>query len=54
MAQGTVARRGRVAEKLAEIGECLELVPMDTHFGNVSVGLYYKDGYCTVWEFQPG
>ncbi len=52
MAQGTVIRRGRVAEKLAEIGTCLELVPMDTHFGNVSVGLYYKDGYCTVWSFS--
>ena len=52
MAQGTVARRGRVAEKLNEIGTCLELVPMDTHFGNVSVGLYYKDGYCTVWSFS--
>ena len=52
MAQGTVMRRGRVAEKLAEIGTCLELVPMDTHFGNVSVGLYYKDGYCTVWSFS--
>ena len=52
MTLGTVGRRGRVAEKLAEIGACLELVPMDTHFGNVSVGLYYKDGYCTVWSFS--
>ena len=52
MTQGTVIRRGQVAEKLAEIGTCLELVPMDTHFGNVSVGLYYKDGYCTVWSFS--
>ena len=48
----TVRRRGLVAEKLNEIGACLELVPMDTHFGNVSVGLYYKDGYCTVWSFS--
>ena len=47
-----LAERGRAAEKLNEIGPCLELVPMDPHFENVSVGLYYKDGYCTVWSFS--
>ena len=50
--QTTIARRGRVAEKLKEIGSCLELVPMDPHFGGVSVGLYIKDGICTVWSFS--
>ena len=52
MTQSTIARRGQVAEKLGEIGSCLELVPMDPHFSNVSVGLYYKDGYCSVWSFS--
>ena len=52
MTQSTIIRRGQVAEKLKEIGTCLELVPMDPHFKNVSVGLYYKDGYCTVWSFS--
>ena len=52
MTQSTMTGRGRVAAKLREIGACLELVPMDTHFENVSVGLYYKDGYCTVWSFS--
>ena len=52
MTLGIVMRRGLVAEKLAEIGTCLELVPMDPHFGNVSVGLYYKDGYFSVWSFS--
>ena len=47
-----IAKRGRVAEKLQEIGSCLELVPMDPHFKNVSVGLYYKGGVCTVWSFS--
>ena len=50
--QTTIARHGRVAEKLKEIGSCLELVPMDPHFGGVSVGLYVKDGVCTVWSFS--
>ena len=50
--QPTIATRGRVAQKIAEIGSCLELVPTDPHFGGVSVGLYVKDGVCTVWSFS--
>ncbi len=46
------ARRGIVADKLAEIGGCLELVPMDPHFGGVSVGLYVEGDVCTVWSFS--
>ena len=52
MTQSSLAARGRVAQKIAEIGSCLELVPMDPHFGGVSVGLYVKDGVCTVWSFS--
>ncbi len=52
MTQSITSKRGRVSEKLAEIGTCLELVPMDPHFNSVSVGLYYKDGICTVWSFS--
>ena len=50
--RSTIARRGLVAQKIAEIGRCLELVPMDPHFGGVSVGLYVKEGVCTVWSFS--
>ena len=50
--QPITAGRGLVSERLKEIGTCLELVPMDPHFKNVSVGLYYKDGICTVWSFS--
>ena len=50
--RSAIARRGQVAQKIAEIGNCLELVPMDPHFGGVSVGLYVKDGVCTVWSFS--
>ena len=52
MTQSAIAKRGQVAQKIAEIGNCLELVPMDPHFGGVSVGLYVKDDVCTVWSFS--
>ncbi len=52
MTRTTIIKRGAARETLAEIGSCLELVPMDPHFENVSVGLYYKDGRCTVWSFS--
>ena len=48
----TTGQKGRVAQVLEEIGSCLELVPMDAHFRNISVGLYLKDGVCTVWSFS--
>lgn len=52
MTQNAIIERGTVREKLAELGDCLELVPMDPHFGGISVGLYYKDGMCAVWSFS--
>ena len=52
MTQSAIAQRGQIARKLEEIGNCMELVPMDTNFGNVSVGLYIKEGVLTVWSFS--
>ena len=54
---GTQApRRLGAVEALERFGRCLELVPMDTNFQNISVGLYVKEGICTVWSFsgKPG
>ncbi|MCY3545081.1 MAG: hypothetical protein OXH22_13740 [Chloroflexi bacterium] len=42
----------RVADVLERYGSCLELVPMDPNFKNISVGLYVKNGICTVWTFS--
>ena len=42
----------RVADVLERYGSCLELVPMDPNFKNISVGLYVKDDICTVWTFS--
>ncbi len=46
----------RVSEVLERYGTCVELVPMDAHFGGISVGLYARDGVFTVWSFsrKPG
>ena len=52
MAQSTTTKRGQISERLKEIGTCFELVPMDPHFKSISVGLYYRDGVCTVWSFS--
>ena len=42
----------RPVEVLKKYGHCLELVPMDPNFENISVGLYVKDGVCTIWTFS--
>ena len=42
----------RPIEVLERYGRCLELVPMDPNFENISVGLYVKDGLCTIWTFS--
>ena len=46
---GTRLRAVGVIEKY---GNCLELVSMDPNFENISVGLYMKDGVCTIWTFS--
>ena len=49
-------RRLGAIEAIERFGRCLELVPMDPNFQNISVGLYVKEGVCTVWSFsgKPG
>ena len=51
-----VASKPRVADVMEQYGKCLELVPIDPNFGNISVGLYVKDGIFTIWTFssKPG
>ena len=33
-------------------GQCLELVPLDKRFYDISVGLYIKNGICTIWTYS--
>ena len=48
----SIKDRLRPAEVLERYGQCLELVPLDRRFHDISVGLYVKDGVCTVWTFS--
>ena len=52
MTQITTREKGQAAAVIDRYGQCLELVPMDQHFQGASVGLYVKDGVCTVWTFS--
>ena len=42
----------RAVEVIERYGKCLELVPIDPHFHNISVGLYARDRIATVWTFS--
>lgn len=50
----TVATMPRLSavEAIEEYGKCLELVPIDPHFHDISVGLYSREGVATVWTFS--
>lgn len=56
MTEATVAERGRIQKVIEKYGQCIELVPLDPHFDDISVGLYFKDGVGTIWTFaqNPG
>ncbi len=42
----------RPAEVIERYGRCLELAPLDRRFHDISVGLYVKDGICTIWTYS--
>ena len=42
----------RVTSVIEQYGKCLELVSMDPHFKNITVGLYLKDHTLTIWTFS--
>ena len=46
------AERPPVAERVRELGHCIELVSIDPHFHDVSIGLFISDGIMTVWSFS--
>lgn len=49
-------QRSRVRETIQRLGHCIELVSMDPHFNEISVGLFLKDRVLTVWSYSqvPG
>ena len=48
----SISGKLRPADVIERFGQCLELVPLDRHFHDISVGLYVKHGVCTVWTFS--
>ena len=46
----------KVASRVKELGNCIELVSIDPHFHQVSVGLFIKSGVLTVFSYSrlPG
>ena len=42
----------RPSNVISKYGRCLELVPVDKNFHDISVGLYLKGNICTVWTFS--
>ena len=56
MANAKTLQRGSATDVIKRYGWCMELVPMDPNFHDITVGLYVKDGTYTVWTFsrKPG
>jgi hypothetical protein len=56
MADTITTRSLHVLDVIERYGRCLELVPLDPHFHDISVGLYSKGNISTVWTFsrKPG
>lgn len=50
------ARKPTVREVIARYGHCIELISMDRHFNDISVGLFLKGRRFTVWSYSdfPG
>ncbi|MDA1280355.1 MAG: hypothetical protein O3B95_10025 [Chloroflexi bacterium] len=48
----SLAERPSIAERVRELGHCIELVSIDPHFHNVTFGLYIKNGLLTIWSFS--
>ena len=51
-----IGNKENVKDILDRIGKCSELISIDPHFKDISVGLYEKNNVYTVWTFSkvPG
>lgn len=47
-----LAERPRVIDKVKRLGHCIELVSIDPHFHDISVGLFNKDGILTISSYS--
>jgi hypothetical protein len=42
----------QVYDVLKRYGTCVELIPVDKYFHDITIGLYLKNKVCTVWTFS--
>jgi hypothetical protein len=47
-----LAEKSIVARNVARLGNCIELVSLDPHFHDVSIGLFIKDGIMTISSYS--
>jgi len=48
----SLARESRIAKKVKILGHCIELVSVDPHFHEVSIGLFIKNGMLTISSYS--
>ncbi|MBT4341163.1 MAG: hypothetical protein HOD62_03720 [Chloroflexi bacterium] len=46
------AQKSRIVEKIKSLGQCIELVSLDPHFNDVSIGLFIKDGLLIIFSYS--
>ena len=46
------AQQPSIADRVRELGHCIELVSIDPHFHNISVGLFIKNGVLTISTYS--
>lgn len=42
----------QISKVFEKLGSCVELIPMDPHFQNISIGLYVQHSMCSIWSFS--
>lgn len=48
----SLAKQPAVAEQVKKLGSCIELVSIDPHFHDVSVGLFIKHKTLSIWSYS--
>ncbi len=48
----SLAQHSRVTEQIRKLGSCIELVSIDPHFHDVSIGLFIKNGVLTISTYS--
>lgn len=46
------AQKSRIVDQVKSLGQCIELVSIDPHFNDVTIGLFIKDGVMTIFSYS--